>query len=92
MLAPLDVRADDLPGVHAVRDAIAAEADSLVIAQQAEWILLREALGDQGLSVVTEEDLDKERFFALARRTYWAAPESSATRDLMTCRGQTSRR
>ncbi len=30
-----------------------------------------------------EEDLDKERFFALARRTYWAAPESSPTRDLM---------
>jgi hypothetical protein len=30
-----------------------------------------------------EEDLDKERFFALARRTYWASPEGSATRELM---------
>lgn len=30
-----------------------------------------------------EEDLDKERFFALARRTYWSAAEGSPTRALM---------
>lgn len=30
-----------------------------------------------------EEDLEKERFFALVRRTYWASPESSADRALM---------
>ena len=30
-----------------------------------------------------EEDLDKERFFALARRTYWESGEASPTRDLM---------
>jgi HEAT repeat protein len=30
-----------------------------------------------------EEDLDKETFFANARRGYWAAPEASATRQLM---------
>ena len=30
-----------------------------------------------------EEDLDKERFFALARRTYWDAPENSPARGLM---------
>ena len=30
-----------------------------------------------------EEDLDKERFFAFARRTYWASPESSPRRALM---------
>jgi hypothetical protein len=30
-----------------------------------------------------EEDLDKERFFALVRRTYWQSPEGSATRVLM---------
>ncbi len=30
-----------------------------------------------------EEDLDKERFFALVRRTYWEAPDGSPTRALM---------
>jgi hypothetical protein len=30
-----------------------------------------------------EEDLDKERFFVFARRTYWASDEGSATRRLM---------
>jgi len=30
-----------------------------------------------------EEDLDKERFFALARRTYWESAEGSPARDLM---------
>jgi hypothetical protein len=30
-----------------------------------------------------EEDLEKERFFALARRTYWESAESSPRRALM---------
>ena len=30
-----------------------------------------------------EEDLEKERFFALVRRTYWASPDSSSARGLM---------
>jgi hypothetical protein len=30
-----------------------------------------------------EEDLDKERFFALTRRTYWEAAQGSAARELM---------
>ena len=30
-----------------------------------------------------EEDLDKERFFAVTRRTYWAAADGSSTRDFM---------
>src|SRR5262245_299505 len=30
-----------------------------------------------------EEDLDKERFFALVRRTYWQSPEKSTARGLM---------
>jgi hypothetical protein len=30
-----------------------------------------------------EEDLDKERFFAQVRRTYWDAPDGSAVRELM---------
>jgi polyphosphate kinase len=38
-------------------DAIAAQADALVVAQQTEWILLREALSDCGLQVVTADQL-----------------------------------
>ena len=30
-----------------------------------------------------EEDLDKERFFAYARRTYWESPDNSPRRALM---------
>jgi hypothetical protein len=30
-----------------------------------------------------EEDLDKERFFAFARRTYWESPANSPRRALM---------
>jgi hypothetical protein len=30
-----------------------------------------------------EEDLDKERFFALARRTFWSSPAGSPRRQLM---------
>ncbi len=30
-----------------------------------------------------EEDLDKEAFFAFARRTYWASPDGSPARELM---------
>ena len=33
-------------------DAIAPEADALVVAQQAEWMLLREALAENGLEVI----------------------------------------
>ena len=40
------------------------------------------ALTAEGFDML-EEDLDKERFFALVRRTYWQSPEKSPTRDLM---------
>jgi HEAT repeat protein len=40
------------------------------------------ALIGEGFDML-EEDLDKERFFALVRRTYWASKEGSPTRDLM---------
>ena len=38
-------------------EAIAAEADALVVAQQEEWIILREALGDHGLEVIGAGEL-----------------------------------
>ena len=40
------------------------------------------ALVGEGFDML-EEDLDKERFFALTRRTYWESKEGSAARDLM---------
>jgi HEAT repeat protein len=40
------------------------------------------ALVAEGFDML-EEDLDKERFFALARRTYWQSPETSPRRALM---------
>ncbi|QDP20270.1 RNA degradosome polyphosphate kinase [Sphingomonas xanthus] len=38
-------------------DAIAEQADSLVVAQQAEWLMLREALAEQGLQVLAQDQL-----------------------------------
>src|SRR4051812_40599610 len=40
------------------------------------------ALVAEGFDML-EEDLDKERFFAFARRSYWGSPESSPRRALM---------
>jgi HEAT repeat protein len=40
------------------------------------------ALMAEGFDML-EEDLDKERFFARTRRTYWDSKEGSPTRDLM---------
>ena len=40
-------------------DAIATQADALVVAQQAEWILLRAALAEQGLDVIIAEQLTR---------------------------------
>ena len=51
-----DLSADGMTATQQL-DAIAERADSLVIAQQAEWLILRQALADKGLEVVTEEEL-----------------------------------
>jgi polyphosphate kinase len=51
-----DLSADGMTATQQL-DAIAEQADSLVVAQQAEWILLREALSDEGLQVVGQDDL-----------------------------------
>ena len=52
-------------------------------------ILEKRADRDKAMALVAEgfdmleEDLDKERFFAFARRTYWDSPETSPRRALM---------
>jgi polyphosphate kinase len=40
-------------------DSIAREADALVVAQQAEWLILREQLADERLQVVSADELSK---------------------------------
>src|SRR6187455_2713986 len=40
-------------------DSIAREADALVVAQQAEWLILREKLADERLQVVSPDELSK---------------------------------
>src|SRR4030095_321816 len=56
-----DLSADGMAATQQL-EAIAAQADSLVVAQQEEWILLREALSDAGLQGVDHESLvDGER-------------------------------
>ncbi|HEU4499185.1 MAG TPA: polyphosphate kinase, partial [Sphingomicrobium sp.] len=51
-----DLSADGMTATQQLQ-AIAEEADSLVVAQQAEWIILRQALADEDMDVLDEEDL-----------------------------------
>ncbi len=51
-----DLSADGMTPTQQL-EAIARETDSLVVAQQAEWILLRAALFDQEVEVLGESDL-----------------------------------
>jgi polyphosphate kinase len=54
-----DLSADGMTATQQL-EAIASEADSLVVAQQAEWILLREALADEALEVLGEDELTED--------------------------------
>jgi polyphosphate kinase len=51
-----DLSADGMTATQQL-EAIAEQADSLVVAQQAEWILLREGLADEGLDVLADDEL-----------------------------------
>ena len=51
-----DLSADGMTATQQL-EAIAQQADSLVVAQQAEWLMLSEALADEGLQVLREEEL-----------------------------------
>jgi polyphosphate kinase len=60
-----DLSADGMTATQQLGD-IAEEADSLVVAQQAEWIILRQALADEDLEVLNEEDLKPAEYQWLA--------------------------
>jgi len=62
-----DLSADGMTATQQL-EAIAVEADSLVVAQQAEWMILRQALADEDLEVLNEEDLT-------AAETEWLADQ-----------------
>jgi polyphosphate kinase len=51
-----DLSADGMTATQQL-DAIAEEADALVVAQQAEWLVLREALAEASVQVVLEDGL-----------------------------------
>jgi polyphosphate kinase len=51
-----DLSADGMTATQQL-ETIAEQADSLVVAQQAEWILLREGLADEGLDVLADDEL-----------------------------------
>ena len=60
-----DLSADGMTATQQL-EAIAEQADSLVVAQQAEWILLREALADEGLYVLAGDELKPAEYEWLA--------------------------
>lgn len=68
-LALATIALRNTPLMLAALKVSAAQADTL-------------ALLAEGFDML-EEDLDKERFFALVRRTYWESPEGSPDRQLM---------
>ena len=80
-------------GVHAresVRAPVALAVATIVLRNTPlAFGLLEMAPRGEAIALVAEgfdmleEDFDKERFFALARRTYWSAPDGSPTRLLM---------
>ena len=51
-----DLSADGMTATQQL-DEIALKADALVIAQQAEWMLIRECLADEGMKVIGADEL-----------------------------------
>jgi polyphosphate kinase len=51
-----DLSADGMTATQQL-DAIAEEADALVVAQQSEWLILQEALADEGVAVLPTDEL-----------------------------------
>jgi HEAT repeat protein len=80
-----------IPSRDPTRAPIALALGTIALRNTPVMLAALEARGDRDGAVglvaegfdMLEEDLAKERFFALARRTYWESPEGSGRRALM---------
>jgi len=80
-----------VPAKDPTRAPIALAIATIALRNTPSMITLLEKMPDRAGAItilaegfdMLEEDLDKERFFALARRTYWESPEGSPRRALM---------
>lgn len=85
------------PSRDPARAAIALALGAVALRNPPAMLKTLEALDDPKPGIVLlgeafdmlEEDLDEERFFAIVRRGYWAAPAGSATRRIATALIQT---
>jgi HEAT repeat protein len=80
-----------IPAPDSTRAPVALALATVALRDTPLMMTLLETYADQEHAValvaegfdMLEEDLDKERFFAFARRTYWESPENSSRRRLM---------
>jgi HEAT repeat protein len=80
-----------IPSRDPARAPIALALATVAMRNTALMIRLLEKHPDRAASIVLlgegfdmlQEDLEKERFFAFARRSYWASPENAPARELM---------
>jgi len=80
-----------IPAKDPTRAPIALAVATIALRNTPQTLTLLEQMRDRegALALIAdgfdmlEEDLEKERFFAFARRTYWESPEASARRALM---------
>ncbi len=80
-----------IPSRDPTRAPVALALGAVALRNTPLMLSVLEARRDQAAAVgllgegfdMLEEDLDKERFFALARRTYWESDEGSTRRALM---------
>jgi HEAT repeat protein len=80
-----------IPSRDPTRAPVALALAAIALRNTSLMLSLLEKHPDRGRAIalvaegfdMLEEDLDKERFFARTRRTYWESKEGSPTRDLM---------
>jgi hypothetical protein len=80
-----------IPSTDPTRAPVALATATVALRNTPLMVTLLETHGDREHAIallaegfdMLEEDLDKERFFAFARRTYWDSPEGSPRRALM---------